>query len=67
MSERQQLALIKKLEKEAAEQATTSTSPTSSSTTVSSNSNPKLASGTVYGRTILLINKICLQILATGK
>ena len=50
MSERQQLALIKKLEKEAAEQATSPNEPTSVSTSVSSTSNVKLNSGTINGR-----------------
>ena len=51
MSERQQLALIKKLEKEAAEQATSPNEPTLASTSVLSNSNQKIASASVYGRT----------------
>ena len=50
MSERQQLALIKKLEKEAAEQATSPNEPTSVSTSNPASSNPKLTSGSVYGR-----------------
>ena len=49
MSERQQLALIKKLEKEAAEEAAAAASPASSHNSTSS-SNPKMSSKTGQGR-----------------
>ena len=49
MSERQQLALIKKLEKEAAEEAAAAASPASSHNSTTS-SNPKMSSKTGQGR-----------------
>ena len=49
MSERQQLALIKKLEKEAAEEAAAAASPAPSHKSTTS-SNPKMSSKTGQGR-----------------
>ena len=60
MSERQQLALIKKLEKEAAIQAAAATAPPTTNSSESSsastnNSNYKLTSGVGNGRTLFFI------------
>ena len=57
MSERQQLALIKKLEKEAAMQAEAAASPSTSPSTVTPHSRLKLTSGTGHGRTMFILSK----------